>query len=170
MASFVDELPLNRACYYIKRSSIVGKIEFDGRVFYPKFERIDEPLTPTVISQHLSREYTIAAPLFDADGLTRLLLLEYKGEEPQRFYFLMRHLLESLGIANYRFFHGKSSDKILAAIIPETPLDLTDADRTIRDISDKLATRLGRSWKHLPDATLPDDYQIVTLPYAPFEA
>ena len=31
--------------YYIKRDTIVNKIEYKGKIFFDKFEKINEPLT-----------------------------------------------------------------------------------------------------------------------------
>jgi Domain of unknown function (DUF1882) len=163
MAHFIEELPFNRSYYYTKRASIVGRIAFDGRLFYPKFERVDEPLSDTLILQHLNREYTIAAPLFQGSK-TRILLLEYKGDEYQRFYHLMRHLLRALGIEKYRFHQGKR-EETLTLVIFTTPLTLDEASMKLKTISEALESRMLKKWKILPDNTLPDDYQIMTLPY-----
>jgi len=167
MAHFIEELPFNRSYYYTKRASIMGRIAFDGRLFYPKFERIDEPLSDTLITQHLTREYTIAAPFFQ-DNTTQILMFEYKGEEYQRFYHLMRHLLRTLGIEKYRFYQGKREDT-LTLVIFTTPLTLDEASMKLKTISEALESRLVKKWKTLPDNTLPGDYQIMTLPYGVFE-
>lgn len=149
--------------YYIKRSSIVEKIQFENRTFYAKFERIDEPLTPLLIQQHLNRDYTIAAPLIE-EGQTNYLVIEYKGEEHQRFYHLVKHLFTTLTIETYSIYQGKDEERVQIFIeVDHMPLEA--ADSKLRELSDMLKTKISKKWKCLPDITLPEAYNIVTLPY-----
>lgn len=159
----VFDLDLFDTHYYIKRNSIVEQIQFNNRTFYAKFERIDEPLTPLLFEQHLQREYTIAAPLLK-DGATNYLVIEYKGEEYQRFHHLIKHLFTSLDINNYHIYQGKDEERIQVYIEVEH-MSLEKADERLRELSDMLKKKLTKKWKCLPDASLPEAYNIVTLPY-----
>ncbi|WP_082792159.1 DUF1882 domain-containing protein [Sulfurovum riftiae] len=150
--------------YYIKRNTIVEKIHFDNRTFYAKFKRIEEPLTPLLLTQHLRRQYTIAVPLLK-NGLTNYLVLEYRGEEHQRFYYLVKQLFRTLDIAEYHIYQGKHEETV-QVFIEVKPLTLDEADAALQKISDALKEKLGKKWKTLPSASLPEDYNIVTLPYA----
>ena len=96
----LDSLHLNLSHYYVKRRLIVEKITYRHRTFYAKFERINEALTETVFSQHLDRQYIIAASILDR-GKTNNLILEYRGAEPSRFYHTSKHLLHTLQIEKY---------------------------------------------------------------------
>lgn len=158
-----DALNLNRSHYYIKRRSIVEKITFNHRTFYAKFERIDEPLSDTVISQHLSRQFIIAAALLQ-NHKTNHLVIEYRGIEPSRFYHTSRHLMHSLQINDYLYYEGKRSN-YLQLFIPVDALPLEEADEMVHKISDALETRLPKEWKCFPDKSLPECYNIITLPY-----
>ncbi|DAB39605.1 MAG TPA: hypothetical protein CFH81_05065 [Sulfurovum sp. UBA12169] len=149
--------------YYIKRNAIVEKITFNNRTFYAKFERINAPLTPLLFQQHLNKEYTIAVPLLK-NNRTNYLVLEYKGEEHQRFIPLVKHLLKTLDIGIYCFFQGKNEEKIQAFIEVEN-ITLEEADKILLKISDALKTKLTKKWKCLPSSSLPEAYNIVTLPY-----
>ena len=151
--------------YYIKRPSIVKQIRFDNRTFYAKFERIEEPLTPLLLQQHLNKQYTIAVPLLK-EGLTDYLVLEYKGEEHQRFAPLVKHLFGTLGITDYHIYRGRDEEKI-QVFIKVNHLTLEEADAQLQAISDKLKQRLTKRWKTLPSTQLPEEYNIVTLPYSP---
>jgi hypothetical protein len=141
----------------------VEQISFNNRTFYAKFERIDEPLSPLLLQQHLQREYTIAAPLLEA-GRTNYLVIEYKGEEYQRFYHLIKHLFSTLEIENYSIYQGKSEER-LQVFIEVDQLSLKEADKRLRELSEMLKLKLTKKWKYLPDASLPEAYNIVTLPY-----
>ncbi|MFT7824701.1 MAG: DUF1882 domain-containing protein [Sulfurimonas sp.] len=159
----VFDLDLIDSYYYIKRNSIVEKIPLNNRTFYAKFERINEPLTPLLLEQHLQREYTIAAPLLK-NGYTDYLVIEYKGEEYQRFHHVIRHLFATLSIKNYHIFQGKSEERV-QVFINVDPMRLEEADKQLKELSDLLRKKLTKKWKHLPDISLPEAYNIVTLPY-----
>lgn len=149
--------------YYIKRSAIVEQIQFNNRTFYAKFERINEPLTPLLLKQHLAREYTIAVPLLK-DNRTDYLVIEYKGEEYQRFYHLVKHLFNTLDIMNYHIYQGKDEER-LQVFIEADSLTLEEADAKLQELTDALKAKMTKKWKVLPSVSLPEDYNIVTLPY-----
>ncbi len=149
--------------YYIKRPRVVEQIQFDNRTFYAKFERIDEPLTPLLFSQHLNKQYTIAVPLVE-DGKTRHLVLEYKGDEALQFAHLARHLFHTMNIEDFHIYRGREPQKV-QVFIPVSAMPLEDAESMLSAISDKLAMRLPKRWKTLPSTQLPEAYNIVTLPY-----
>ena len=159
----VFDLDLIDTHYYIKRNSIVEQIVFNNRTFYAKFERINEPLTLLLLEQHLKREFTIAAPLLE-EGYTDYLVIEYKGEEHQRFHHLIKHLFATLEIENYHIYQGKSEERLQVFIEVER-LSLEEADKRLKELSEMLKQKLTKKWKCLPDSSLPEAYNIVTLPY-----
>ena len=157
------DLEFSSEYYYIKRSAIVEKIRFDNRTFYAKFERIDEPLTPLIVEQHLHREYTIAVPLLE-ENKTNYLVIEYNGEAYERFYHLVKHLLKTLQITHYHIYEGKNIER-LQLFIEVDKLTLEEADEQLETLSSALKERMTKNWKCLPSSTLPIEYNIVTLPY-----
>jgi len=159
----VFDLDLFDSHYYIKRNNIVEQIVFNNRTFYAKFERINEPLTPLLFEQHLQREFIIAAPLLE-EGYTDYLVIEYKGEEYQRFHHLIRHLFATLEIEDYHIYQGKSEER-LQVFIKVGRLPLEEADKRLKELSNMLKQKLTKKWKCLPDSSLPEAYNIVTLPY-----
>jgi len=154
--------------YYIKRSAIVEKIVFNNRTFYAKFERIEEPLTHLILEQHFHREYTIAVPLVK-DGTTNYLVIEYKGEEHQRFYHLVKHLFKTIDLTNYHIYEGKDEER-LQVFIRVDNLSLEEADRQLQELSDALKEKMVKKWKCLPSTSLPREYNIITLPYKKLNA
>jgi len=98
--------------------------------------------------------------------MTNYLVLEYKGEEYQRFTPLIRHLFRTLDITDYHIYQGRDKEKIQVFIHVDN-LPLPEADKQLQCISDKLKQRLTKRWKTLPSKQLPDAYNIVTLPYSP---
>lgn len=159
----LDALGFNRSHYYIKRPYIVEKISFDNRTFYAKFERINEELDDTVLTQHLKKEIVIAAPLLE-NNYTNLLVLEYKGDEPMRFFHTVKQLFNSMDIRSFYIFKGKT-DRHLQIFIPTPKIKLQEAHDKLEKISNLLATKLPVEWRTLPSKNLPEAYNIVTLPY-----
>jgi len=149
--------------YYVKKEAIVAKIPFGNRTFYAKFARIDEPLTPLLLKQHLDKQYTIAAPLLK-NNKTNYLVIEYKGEAHQRFFYLIQHLLKTQHIDTCQIYQGKYSDKIQVFIRVEG-YALKEAEEQLEALSALLEQKLEKQWKCLPSSSLPPDYNIVTLPY-----
>ncbi|RUM75887.1 MAG: hypothetical protein DSZ12_02850 [Sulfurovum sp.] len=159
----IFDLELFSSYYYIKRPTIVEQISFNNRTFYAKFERINEPLTHLLLTQHLRKQYTIALPLLE-NNHTNYLLIEYKGKEYQRFYHLIKHLFKTLKIDNYTIYQGKSVE-YLQVFIAVNNLSLADADAKLQELSCALESKMVKNWKCLPSLSLPDAYNIVTLPY-----
>jgi len=98
------------------------------------------------------------------DNHTNYLVIEYKGEEYQRFYHLVRHLFKTLEIENYYIYQGKDKERLQVFITVET-LSLEEADRQLQVYSDALKEKMTKRWKTLPSMQLPESYNIVTLPY-----
>ena len=159
----VFNLELYDSYYYIKRNAIVEQIQFNNRTFYAKFERINEPLTPLLLEQHLRRDYTIAVPLLQ-DNKTNYLVIEYKGEEHERFYHLVKHLFKTLDITEYQIYEGKDEER-LQVFIGVEGLSLEEADAQLLKLSNALKEKMVKKWKCLPSTSLPDAYNIITLPY-----
>ncbi len=159
----VFDLELFDSHYYIKRSAIVEKIVFDNRTFYAKFECIDEPLTPRLLKQHQNRQYTIAVPLLK-DNHTNYLVIEYKGEEHERFYHLVKYLFKTLDITDYKMYEGKDVER-LQVFIEVDNLSLEVAHTQLEALSQALKKKMVKKWKCLPCSALPKEYNIVTLPY-----
>ena len=70
-----------------------------------------------------------------------------------------------MGIDNYHIYRGKDEEKVQVFICVDH-LSLEEADAQLQTISDRLKQRLTKRWKTLPSMQLPEEYNIVTLPYA----
>jgi len=46
---------------------------------------------------------------------------------------------------------------------------LEEADKQLQTFSDALKEKMTKKWKTLPSLNLPEDYNIVTLPYAVYD-
>jgi len=92
------------------------------------------------------------------------LLIEYKGDEYQRFYHLVKHLFKNLDISDYHIYQGKDVER-LQVFIAVSPLTLEEADSKLQHISAALKEKMTQKWKCLPSVQLPEAYNIVTLPH-----
>ena len=91
-------------------------------------------------------------------------MLEYKGDEHQRFHHLVKHLFHTLQIDNYHIYQGKDEEKI-QVFIEVDHITLQEANLQLLALSLALKQKLTKKWKCLPSASLPESYNIVTLPY-----
>ena len=91
-------------------------------------------------------------------------MIEYKGDEYQRFYHLVKHLFKTLDISNYYVYEGKDIER-LQVFIEVDKLTLEEADRQLQELSNALKEKMTKKWKCLPSLQLPKAYNIVTLPH-----
>jgi len=95
---------------------------------------------------------------------TNYLVIEYNGEEHQRFYHLVKHLFKTLRIQHYHIYQGKDA-QCIQVFLPVDALTLEEADRQLQYYSDALKEKITKKWKILPNLQLPEAYNIITLPY-----
>ena len=91
-------------------------------------------------------------------------MIEYKGDEYQRFYHLIKHLFKTLELEDYHIYQGKDVER-LQVFVPVQQLSLEEADRQLKIYSDALKEKMTKKWKTLPSLNLPEAYNIVTIPY-----
>ena len=150
--------------YWQKSDSVVDKISFKGRTFFNKFEKIDRTLTQSVINQHLKGEITIAHSLIDAKGIVENIVIDYNGRDPERFYHKAQLLLREEGYINFTAFNSKTEGH-LHVYIHKGHTTLQEAIQLGKMISMKLAAKQPKQWKMFPTDELPNEYNILTLPY-----
>ena len=91
-------------------------------------------------------------------------MIEYKGEEYKRFQHLIKHLFKTMNISDYALYQGKDAERI-QVFIAVNQLSLEEADEQLQVLSNALKTKMTKNWKCLPSTTLPEAYNIVSLPY-----
>ena len=67
-------------------------------------------------------------------------------------------------ITRYHIYQGKDEEKIQVFIDVDN-LTMEEAEKQLEEISSNLTQKLTKKWKCLPLTSLPEDYNIVTLPY-----
>ncbi len=150
--------------YYVQRPGIIGKIEMNGRIFYNRFERIDKPLTRTIMNDHGDRKITVAHDLITSLDKVENIVFDYNGRSPERFWHRAQLLLREEGFLNFTAYETKTAGH-LHLYIHKGHTALSEAYQLGRLLSSKLATKLPREWRVFPSPDLPREYNILILPY-----
>lgn len=150
--------------YWLKHDSVVDKIDFKGRTFFNKYERIDKTLTQAIINQHLKKEITVAHSLINKMDKVENIVIDYNGRDPQRFYHKAQLLLREEGYINFTAFETKTPGH-LHLYIHKGHTALQEAIQLGKMISMKLAAKQPKQWRMFPTADLPPEYNILNIPY-----
>lgn len=164
IASDLNLIKMVKDHYWIKRDEVVEKILFKGRTFYNKFEKVDATLSQAVINQHIKGEEIIAHSLINKHNRVENIVIDYNGRDPERFYHKTQLLLREEGFINFTAYKTKTEGH-LHVYIHKGHTTLQEAIQLGKTISMKLAAKQPKQWRMFPSSDLPDEYNILTLPY-----
>ncbi len=150
--------------YWIKRDKIVTKRSHNGRLFFDKFERIDEPLSSAIIKKHLNKEITVAHSLINRFDKVENIVIDYNGRNTERFWHRAQLLLREEGFINFTAYESKTPGH-LHLYIHKGHTTLNEAYQIGKMISAKLAQKMPREWKVFPSSDIPKEFNILVLPY-----
>lgn len=150
--------------YWLKQDSVVDKIDYKGRTFFNKYEKIDKPLNQSVINQHLKKEIMVAHSLINKMGKVENIVIDYNGRDPQRFYHKAQLLLREEGYINFTAFETKTPGH-LHLYIHKGHTTFQEAVQLGKTLSMKLAAKQPKQWRMFPTQDLPPEYNILNLPY-----
>ena len=150
--------------YWIKRDSIVQKVDFNGRVFFDKFERIDQTLTSSVIKDHLDGKITVAHSLINRFDKVENIVFDYNGRNTERFWHRAQLLLREEGFINFTAYKSKTEGH-LHLYVHKGHTTLQEGYQIAKMLSMKLSQKLPREWKMFPTQELPKEFNILALPY-----
>jgi len=150
--------------YWIKRDTIVEKRTHNGRMFFDKYEKIDEPLTSAIINKHLKGEITVAHSLINKYDKVENIVIDYNGRNTERFWHRAQLLLREEGFINFTAYTTKTPGH-LHLYVHKGHTTLQEGYQIAKMLSMKLAQRMPREWKVFPDPDVPKEFNILTLPY-----
>jgi len=150
--------------YWIKRDSIVQKVDFNGRVFFDKFERIDQTLSSSVIKDHLDGKITVAHSLINRFDKVENIVFDYNGRNTERFWHRAQLLLREEGFINFTAYKSKTEGH-LHLYVHKGHTTLQEGYQIAKMLSMKLSQKLPREWKMFPTQELPKEFNILALPY-----
>ncbi|QOY53867.1 DUF1882 domain-containing protein [Candidatus Sulfurimonas marisnigri] len=150
--------------YWLKKETVVDKLTYKGRTFYNKFEKVNATLSQAIISQHLKGDITVAHSIVNSHGKVENIVIDYNGRDPERFYHKAQLLLREEGYINFTAYKTKTEGH-LHVYIHKGHTTLQEAIQLGKMISMKLAAKQPKQWKMFPSDDIPDEYNILTLPY-----
>lgn len=150
--------------YHIKRDTIVSKIDHKGKIFYNKFERINEPLNYRVIQDHEAGKVVAAHSLINQFEKVENIVFDYNGRTPDRFWHRAQLLLREEGFINFTAYKTKTEGH-LHLYIHKGHTTFNEACQLANILSMKLSQKLAKEWRMFPTLDLPREYNILTLPY-----
>lgn len=150
--------------YYIKRDSIVQKIDFKGRTFFDKFERIDEPLNFRVIKDHDEGKITVAHSLINRLDKVENIVFDYNGRMPERFWHRAQLLLREEGYINFTAYETKTPGH-LHLYVHKGHTTINEAHQLANKLSIMLGQKLVKEWRMFPNLDIPREFNILALPY-----
>ena len=150
--------------YWIKRDKIVEKRTHNGRMFFDKYEKIDERLNNNLVSQHLKGEISIAHSLINRFDKVENIVFDYNGRNTERFWHRAQLLLREEGFINFTAYKSKT-DGHLHLYVHKGHTTLQEGYQIAKMLSMKLSQRLPREWKVFPDPDIPKEFNILALPY-----
>jgi len=150
--------------YWVKKDSVVNKISFKGRTFYNKFEKVNETLNQSVVTKHLKGEITVAHSLVNKYNKVENIVIDYNGRDPERFYHRTQLLLREEGFINFTAYKTKTQGH-LHVYIHKGHTTLQEAIQLGKMLSMKLSAKQPKQWRMFPNNDMPEEYNILTLPY-----
>ncbi|HUH42096.1 MAG TPA: DUF1882 domain-containing protein [Sulfurimonas sp.] len=162
-ASDLNLIKMSTDHYWIKRDTVVDKIIFKGRTFYNKFEKVNATLSQAIINQHIKGEITVAHSLISKNDQVENIVIDYNGRDPERFYHKTQLLLREEGFINFTAYKTRTEGH-LHVYIHKGHTTLQEAIQLGKMISMKLAAKQPKQWRMFPNADMPEEYNILTLP------
>ena len=150
--------------YWIKRDTIVQKVDFNGRVFFDKFERIDQPLNNSIIKDHLDGKIKVAHSLINRFDKVENIVFDYNGRNTERFWHRAQLLLREEGFINFTAYKSKTEGH-LHLYVHKGHTTLQEGYQIAKMLSAKLSQKLPREWRMFPTQELPREFNILALPY-----
>ncbi|MGG7073843.1 DUF1882 domain-containing protein [Campylobacter sp. 9BO] len=150
--------------YYIKRDSIVNKIEYKGKLFFDKFERVNEMLNYKVIQDHEAGKIVAAHSLINQFDKVENIVFDYNGRTPERFWHRAQLLLREEGFINFTAYKSKTEGH-LHLYVHKGHTTFSEACQLANMLSAKLLQRLPKEWKMFPTIEMPKEFNILALPY-----
>ncbi|WP_407919971.1 DUF1882 domain-containing protein [Campylobacter sp. US33a] len=155
--------------YFIKRDKIIRKFEYRGRYFFDKFERINAPLLPNLIRDHLDKKIIIAHDLITADDKVENIVFDYNGFNTERFWHRAQLILREEGFINFTAYKTKTPGH-LHLYIHKGHTSLHEGYQLAQKLSIMFAKKMmSTEWRVFPTMDLPKEYNILALPYEVYQ-
>lgn len=150
--------------HYWLKADRATKMDYNGRSYFNKFERVDSSLTRDVINRHLKREIEVAHSLINSRDKVENIVFDYNGRNTERFWHRAQLLLREEGFINFTAYETKTPGH-LHLYVHKGHTTVQEAYQIAKMLSMKLSQKLPKEWKMFPTNELPREYNILALPY-----
>lgn len=165
----ISLIKMNKQYYFEYKGTIVQKINYKGKTFFDKYEKIEKPLTLQVMNEHIERKRIIAYDLINRSrNIVENIVFDYNGRDPERFWNRLSLLLREEGFLNFTAYNSKTPGH-LHLYIHKGHTTLNEAIQIGKILSMKLSSRLPKQWRVFPTDELPPEFNILNLPYGVFK-
>ena len=161
----ISMIKINRNYYFEYKGKIINKINYKGRTYFDKYEKINEPLTFQVMNDHIERKRIIAHDLINRTrNIVENIVFDYNGNDPERFWNRASLLLREEGFLNFTAYYSKTPGH-LHLYIHKGHTTLNEGIQIAKILSLKLSAKLPKQWRVFPTDELPPEFNILNLPY-----
>ncbi len=150
--------------YWQKKELGSDKLEYKGRTFFNKFEKIDKPLTMQVMNDHSDGKIVVAHSIILPGNKVENIVFDYNGRDPERFWHRAQLMLREEGFINFTAYKTKTEGH-LHLYIHKGHTTLQEGIHLSKTLSAKLSQKLPCQWNMFPNDTMPPEYNILVLPY-----
>lgn len=154
--------------YWRKRDVGSERLEYRGKIYFNKFERVDKPLTLQVMSDHLEGKITVAHSLILPNQKVENIVFDYNGRDPERFWHRAQLLFREEGFINFTAYKSKTEGH-LHLYIHKGHTALHEGVHLAKTLSMKLSQRLPMQWNVFPNDQIPPEFNILVLPYGLYQ-
>ncbi|MCQ2633664.1 DUF1882 domain-containing protein [Helicobacter pylori] len=160
-------IKIDTSHYFEKKPGLGERVDYAGRCYYNKFQRVNAMLTSSLIQKHLKREIEIAHNLILRNDKVENIVFDYNGRNPEHFYHKAQLLLREEGFMNFTAYNTKTPGH-LHLYVHKGHTELGEGERLVKTLSMKLAQGLPKEWKVFPSNEWPKEFNILALPYEVF--
>lgn len=161
-------IKINTSHYFVKTNEIVSKMDYKGRIFYNKFRQVNEPLSYSVIQDHLSGKFVVAHSLISSSDKVENIVIDYNGRMPDRFWHRAQLVLRDEGFINFTAYETATSGH-LHLYIHKGHTTLNEGYQIANRISILLSQKMPKEWRVFPTLDVPREFNILTLPYSVYQ-
>lgn len=156
-------IKIDTSHYYRFDNSLMNKVDYNHKIFFDKFRRVDAMLSAEVIKRHLNNEIIVAHSLIK-DKKVENIVIDYNGTDDAGFYHKAQLLLRKEGFLNWTAYKSKTRGH-LHIYIHKGHTDLLEAYFLSKTLSTKLEKLAPKQWRVLPSSDIPPSFNILVLPY-----
>ena len=150
--------------YWVKHDKVVNKTIYKGKTFFDKFEKVNKPLTQSLIREHGDKKIILAHSLINKFDKVENIVFDYNGINTEKFWHRAQLMLREEGFINFTAYKSKTNGH-LHLYIHKGHTTLQEGEQIAKMLSMKLAQKLPREWRVFPNSDVPKEYNILALPY-----